>query len=65
MLSYFESYRPSCKPYENEARRDGSGAVLKDAINNGDCCSRCSSSVPQTDMVSDQSYNPSQGVKAH
>lgn len=62
MLSNFES--SLFWLYEKEARRDGSGAVLKDAINNGDCCS-CSSSGRQTAMVSDQSYNPSQGFKAH
>ena len=39
-------------------------AVLEDAINNGDCSSR-SSSGRQTSVVSDQSYNPSQGFKAH
>lgn len=64
MLSNFELCRPSCKLYKNEARQDGCGAVLKEAINNGNCSS-CSSSVPQTDMVGDQSYNPSQDFKAH
>lgn len=51
--------------YETEVLRVcryASGALLEDAINNGDCCSR-SGSGRQKAVVSDQSYLPSQGFK--
>lgn len=64
MLSSLESYLNLGDIRQWCFKCAGSGAVLEDAINNRDCCSR-SSSRQQTAVVSDQSYNPSWGFKAH